>query len=349
MVSLNILNLAFNDENKDHSSVHFPEMGLASVCWILLGAGAVLSVVGGVGACAYNGRAYDRLKGYKRQFEGSFKKPLDCALSAAIIGVFRAIVSIAALALLIVGLPKLIVAILFIVSAVLYLGELIPEAIFLDAVKYGLEGSSIKLLPAEKHECSPTGTAKLVEWITTYEQWTASIPRESQEIWQRIKYLLQGAYGYETGYCWNWNDAGRWQAMYVEGSCLLDFTKTEFPDMVTDSDCDKIKVGVTECVGGWSASSVLSEVKKACKKQYQEMKEQEEMAQKWGTDVKGYANAMMEKEAKMSMTGQIEYYPSTWYVANSIILGVQTVAFIATIVGVILHFISGGKDVTEEP
>ena len=324
-------------------------MGLASVCWILLGAGAVLAVVGGVGACAYNGRVYNNMQGYKRQLEGSYKKPLDCALSSAIIGVFRAVVAIAALALLIVGLPKLIVAILFIVSAVLYLGELISEAILLDAFKYGAGEVGVYLFPADKYECTPS--SKLVEWNTKYTEWLATIPTEARENWNLIRDMLNQGYGYGTGYCWQWDEMlNSWRTVSVPGSCLLDFTKTTIPNFNTESDCDKITIGATECVGGWSASAVTSEVKKQCKAQFKASKEELEMTEEWGTDVKGLNSAIREKDAKKTMSEQVESYPSSVYLANSIILGVQTVAFVASLVGVILHFISGGgKDVTEEP
>ena len=80
------------------------------------------------------------------------------------------------------------------------------------------------------------------------------------------------------------------------------------------------------------------------------MKEQQDMVAEWGDDTQGLAEAVMEKEAKKSMTAQVESYASSAYVANSIILGVQTVAFVGMLVGLILHCVTGrGKCVTDKP
>ena len=205
-------------------------MGRRSVCSIVLSASAVLAVVGGVGACAYNGRMYDKMKNYTKQFESSFTLSLNCALSSAIFGIFRAIVSITAFALLIVGLRR-VVSILLIVSAVLYLGEMITEALLLDAIKYGLSERGLYLWPVGMYQCA--SNSKLTEWITKYEQWTATIPHDDGN-WTTFTGFFENVDAYWTGYCWEWDyGTSNWRAEYANGSCLLDFTKTKFPDFNT--------------------------------------------------------------------------------------------------------------------
>ena len=356
-----------------------PKMGLREISLVLLAAGASLAIVGGLGACCYNLRFFSKNTVYMNQWGGfTLKSGLQSAMASGILGLVCALVALVALVLLIIGFNKMIVSILFIVSAVLYLGELIPEAVFLAKYQYlvaksvygGLESVTYDVPPksgevsldGEEAKWATTVAGKWEEQKTKYVTECAKEPGMNEGICQTIVNLIEtqfksilGTDAVFTGAAWIWSEDGKlWSQVSDPTSSSLqhylfvpDFVKTKYPDAMRtggelkESDCDTFDVAIAEYKGGWSSKTVTKRVVSQCKKAFKSSDEKAESKDE-------QSDAQGKRSRDMARVYQYESAIGVW-VANTIMIGIQTFAFAVTLGGVILSFVAGGSKDDPEP
>lgn len=332
---------------------------------MLLGIGAIFAFTGGLGVCCYNCRWYDKNKNWGKSYGGIWKKDCDCTLSSGIFGIFRAVLALIALILLLVDVKKIVVAILFIITLVLYLGELIPEAILIDDLKYGKETF------ASNYECD-TGS-DFYKWLTEdYTRLSTENAPTTVEDVAKVTAIAQFLpASLESGACWEWRSApvnyGNWQRVSPVGSCVINYKDSTVPTgELTKDSCDDFDIAVVECRGGWSAGSLTSAVKGHCKTYFDRVEEQakivlpaseEDKKNQKGekSKAKRIMNDAIADAALVELVGASlqeigpEQFVSSLSLANQILLGCQTISFVATLIGVILLFIKGGAKVSSTP
>ena len=341
-------------------------MGLKKIAFTFLGIGAIFAFTGGLGACAYNCRWYDKNNARGKSYGGQAKRPLDCALTSGIFGIFRAVLALVALILLLVDVNKIVVSALFIIDLVLYLGELIPEALIIDDLKYGLS------LPPE---CDLN--SDFYKWLNG-DQARAQIEKEQgltgddlqkPRRWENFHSFIPGYY---TGICYYWRQQVggtlRFTEMQARPSCVIDYKASTIPSpvvgetFVAKDNCDDYNI-VAECRGSWDGDSLTSQVKSVCK-QYWKDKEEELVVEgeaKTEDDKKAILDAKKDGYKKymnyaISDTGAgraglsiVPTFLSSFSLANQILLGCQTIAFVATLVGVILLLLKKVAKVSSKP
>ena len=342
-------------------------MGLKKITVMFLGIGAIFAFTGGLGVCAYNCRWYDKNNLWGKSYGGTWKRPLDCALSSGIFGIFRAVLALIALILLLVDVNKIVVAVLFIIDLVLYLGELIPEALLIDDFKY---------MTMVYPECDTN--SDFYKWLDGGQQQAQNqknqglTPEDRQKVqrWSEISLFLAG---YKSGMCRAWRTDGTWQegAWTEQGpvdSCVIDFAASTIPasaptsNFVSKDQCDNYNIVVSECRGGWSADDLTSQARKVCKDYWSQREKMtpsgtnEEEYKKSSLDAdKWYGKTLM--NAAISDTyisgAQYDAFPTAFVssvsLANQILLGCQTIAFVATLVGVILLLVRKAAKVSSKP
>lgn len=357
-------------------------MGLREISLVLLAAGASLAIVGGMGACCYNLRFFSKNTVYMNQWGGfTLKSGLQSALASGIIGLVCALVALVALVLLIIGFNKMIVSILFIVSAVLYLGELIPEAVFLAKYQYLVIKQGSGFVETVDYQVPPKSGEVALDGEET--KWALSVDQKWEE--QKTKYVTECAklQGMNEGTCsdivgkidsqlrggilgtsavfagaaWIWSEEGKsWQQVSDPTGergpkyylFVPDFWNTKYPDAMmkggslkSESECDAFDVAVAEYKGGWSSKAVTKRVVAGCKKSFEE-------TEKSGDSKDEQSSAEGKGLREMARAYQYESGVGVW-VANTIMIGIQTFAFAITLGGVILSFIAGGSKDDPEP
>lgn len=341
-------------------------MGLKKIAFTFLGIGAIFAFTGGLGVCAYNCRWYDKNNALGKSYGSQYKRPLDCALTSGIFGIFRAVLALVALILLLVDVNKIVVSVLFIIDLVLYLGELIPEALIIDDLKYGLA------LPPE---CDLN--SDFYKWLSgdqaraqqEKEQGLTGDDLQKPRRWTSIQSYVREYY---TGTCYYWRyEEGVISEMSSAGtrpSCVIDYKASTIPSPVVDQpfvakdNCDDYNI-VAECRGSWDGDALTSRVKSACKQYWKDQedivaiagaKTQEELKEAYLDYTKKYSKKMM--DLRISDTTniraeptQVQDYLSSFSLANQILLGCQTIAFVATLVGVILLLLKKVAKVSSKP
>lgn len=344
-------------------------MGLKKITVMFLGIGAIFAFTGGLGVCAYNCRWYDKNSVWGKGWGSQYKRPLDCALSSGIFGIFRAVLALVALILLLVDVNKIVVAVLFIIDLVLYLGELIPEALIIDDVKYGM---------GVPPECDTS--SDLYKWITggQVEAQRQKNTGLTGEDWQKVTRwgsLVKYIPGYDTQSCFVWETrVGQPYPEFVDksgvASCVIDFKASSIPDSTVlefVQNCDDYNI-VADCHGGWSEGDLTSQVKSACKRYWNDMEDQSHALIPDGKTAeefkKGYVDYFKKTtktlvnhaiaddgsaEATVDGLPFVQTYLSSFSLANQILLGCQTIAFVATLVGVILLLVRKVGKVSSSP
>lgn len=311
----------------------------------------------------------------------TLKSGLQSALASGILGLVCALVALVALVLLIIGFNKMIVSILFIVSAVLYIGELIPEAVFLAKYQYPVLKDGSGFVETVAYNVPPKSGEVTLDGEET--KWALSVQTKWQE--QKTKYVtecakdpdmnegacgtivdqiesqLKGILGTSAvfaGAAWIWSEEGKsWQQVSDPTGdsgpqyhlFVPDFWNTKYPDAMrkggtlkSESECDAFDVAVTEYKGGWSSKAVTKWVVAGCKKQF------EAEPEKSGDSKDEQSSASAKRYREMARVYQYESAIGVW-VANTIMIGIQTFAFAITLGGVILSFIAGGSKDDPEP
>lgn len=360
-------------------------MGIGDLSPMFLGAGALLSITGGVGVCCYNCKWYDEYGTYRLQYKGLNGPVASSALCSGIFGVLQAIAAIAAIAVLLLGLGKVFVVIAFAIVAVLYLGLMIPEAFVLDKTQYGGydEEGNIDMnvwVPYEKRNWGED--KEWLDWVTTWgienEKLTDKFDemrndmkdqKYADKLWYG-KLIVEGALDSIGGY--NIADAkyykkqddeyGKWTDVMVgldwtAKPCLIDYTASG-TNVLPLSDasepwqwtkCEEITIETTECVGGWSAKKLENAIIDWCQEAYeralQTLLEESKDEKLWGKEEKASYVAKLQKEY---IHGSKYTLPSLRF-ADSIFLAVQTVGFVLVVVGIVFFFIGGeGAKVSKE-
>ena len=341
-------------------------MGLKKIAFTFLGIGAIFAFTGGLGACAYNCRWYDKNNARGKSYGGQAKRPLDCALTSGIFGIFRAVLALVALILLLVDVNKIVVSVLFIIDLVLYLGELIPEALIIDDLKYGV------FLPPE---CDLN--SDFFKWLNgdqaraqqEKEQGLTGDDLQKPNRWENFHSYIPGYY---TGSCYYWRQQGggtlRLENMSPKPSCVIDYKASTIPNpaaegsFVAKDNCDDYNI-VAECRGGWDGDALTSHVKSLCK-QYWKDKENDIVTEGEATTeddkkaiLDAYKNiykrrmnyAISDTAAGKDSVNLVPRYLSSVSLANQILLGCQTIAFVATLVGVILLLLKKEPKVSSKP
>lgn len=363
-------------------------MGLSDFATMFLGAGALLSIAGGLGVCGYNCKWFDEYGTYRLQWKGYNAIVANSVVSAGVIGVFYAVAAIAAIVVLFLGLGKMIVVIVFAIVAVLYLGVMVPEAILLDKTKYGGYGSI--WVPYEKrtwHE-DEDWIKWVVSWQTEQDKvgWDlriANMKDEEKLVWtmakQHLDEILTSGYsysdpygyfsftvnrieGYDTPVPMVYNENNRWVSWSLAGlsditeyrhSCIIDYVSPDtdispLAGLPVTAECEKITIETVDCVGGWTRRKLENAIIDKCI----EIRERvlESVVKEGGDEHLWGKDEKAADAAKTEREKLLEdmYNTPALRIVDSVMLGVQTVGFVLVVVGIIFFFVGGTAQVSKE-
>ena len=305
------------------------KMKLASVASALLGAGLLLSAVGGLVMCGIESAWFHEYRAYyKDVFQ--YRPLLQAVLSCGIFGVLRALASIAAFLVLFVpalgNLPRIVVIVLAAVSAGLYFGEVIPGGMAINRAWWGWRDSENNLIRQEGYR----------SWVIEY-QWRHGLVGHEDPVDEA---LLGNIKGYEVpmGKYWGGSSFGSWGSGFY---CDIDFANSTLPKLPSQDDETKLWQNITEteiiapfCKGGWNADNLKTAVIDYCTRQneYQNLmtsQSQAQSAEEWDDYGK--------KLAKFD-TPPTELL--TYGTATCILILVETVSFILAATGLGIDLVS---------
>lgn len=238
-------------------------MKLGSVGLTLMGAGVLISVLGGLAFCAVNGWFHAKRKLAWEQPSGPMKRVLDSALACSIFGFFRFSVSVAAVVVLFlrsqVSLPSFVATVLFAASAGLYFLEVIPAGVCIDTaldtlmysstvefswdnenLKTKVENSQIFTHPNDK--TSYFKDSQALSWYVNYDwrqkKYTDKYPDDETGTnnvipFSKAEFLpllldLEG-YAVPSAYYWGGYGFAQWSSPYVLFPCIIDYMNSTWP------------------------------------------------------------------------------------------------------------------------
>ena len=233
-------------------------MKLASVASALLGAGLLLSAVGGLVMCGVESAWFHE---YRAHYRDLFQyRPLcQAVLSCGIFGVLRALASIAAFLVLFVpalaNLPRIVVIVLAAVSVGLYIGEVIPGGMAINRAWWHWRDSENNLIRQEGYR----------SWVIEY-QWRKSTPGH-QDTTGGLLSSIDG-YSVPTGKYWGGSTGNFMSWGSSTFYCDIDFANSSIPELDYDT---RLYQNITEteiiapvCKGGWNAGNLRTAVIDYC-------------------------------------------------------------------------------------